>query len=91
MATRRVAKQDITLGGQVIKAGEGIIAATQSGNRDEEIFPDPDTFDMHRKRGKEQALGYGYGDHECVAEGLARVELEVVFCEFSPLLSWGCG
>lgn len=79
MATRRVAKEDITLGDQLIKAGEGIIAATQSGNRDEEVFPDPDTFDMHRKRGGEQALGYGYGDHTCVAEGLARVELEVVF------------
>ncbi|KAL1960857.1 hypothetical protein VTO42DRAFT_5840 [Malbranchea cinnamomea] len=79
LATRRVAKVDITLGGQLIKAGEGIIAATQSGNRDEEVFPDPDKFDMHRKRGNEQALGFGYGDHRCVAEGLARTELEVVF------------
>lgn len=70
------------LGGQLIKAGEGIIAATQSGNRDEDVFPDPDRFDMHRKRGEEQALGYGYGQHRCVAEGLARVELEVVFCEY---------
>ncbi|KAK2799833.1 hypothetical protein FQN50_008354 [Emmonsiellopsis sp. PD_5] len=79
MATRRVAKVDITLGGQEIKAGEGIIAATQSGNRDEEVFPDPDTFNMYRKRGPEKALGYGYGEHTCVAEGLARTELEVVF------------
>ncbi|KAK2804240.1 hypothetical protein FQN51_002329 [Onygenales sp. PD_10] len=79
MATRRVAKVDITLGGQEIKAGEGIIAATQSGNRDEEVFPDPDTFNMYRKRGPEKALGFGYGEHACVAEGLARTELEVVF------------
>ncbi|KAH8913497.1 cytochrome P450 [Atractiella rhizophila] len=50
-----------------------------SGNRDEDIFPDPDTFDLHRKRGKEQALGFGYGQHECVAEWLARAELEIVF------------
>jgi fungal nitric oxide reductase len=64
-----------------IKAGEGIIAATQSGNRDESIFPKPDKFDLHRKRGKEQALGYGYGPHQCVAELLARAELEVVFGE----------
>ncbi len=64
---------------QNIEAGEGIVAATQSGNRDEEVFPDPDRFDMHRKRGKEQALGYGYGQHRCVAELLARAELEVVF------------
>jgi len=79
MATRRVAKVDITLGGRLIKAGEGIIASNQSANRDEDIFPNPDVFDMHRKRGKEEALGYGWGEHRCVAEWLARAELEVVF------------
>lgn len=64
-----------------MKAGEGILAATQSGNRDEDVFPDPDVFDMHRKRGSEQALGFGFGDHQCVAEWLARAELEIVFGE----------
>ncbi|OBT42222.1 hypothetical protein VE00_07730 [Pseudogymnoascus sp. WSF 3629] len=79
LATRRVAKVDITLGGKVIKAGEGIIAATQSGNRDADVFHNPDTFDMYRKRGDESAFGYGYGEHRCVAEWLARTELEIVF------------
>jgi len=79
MATRRVAKVDIELRGQTIKAGEGIIAATQSGNRDEDIFPDPDKFDMHRKRGPEKALGFGCGEHTCIAEHLAKAELEIVF------------
>jgi len=79
MATRRVAKVDIMLGGKLIRAGEGIIASNQSANRDEEVFPNPDVFDMHRKRGSEQALGYGYGVHRCVAELLARAELEIVF------------
>jgi nitric oxide reductase len=79
MATRRVAKVDIWLGAKKIHAGEGIIAATQSGNRDEDIFPDPDTFNMHRIRRSEQAFGYGYGDHRCIAEWLARAELETVF------------
>ncbi|EEP81477.1 cytochrome P450 55A2 [Uncinocarpus reesii 1704] len=79
LATRRVAKVDITLNGQLIKAGEGIIASNQAANRDEDIFPDPDKFDIHRKRGSESALGYGYGDHRCIAEGLSRAELEAVF------------
>ena len=82
MATKRVAKVDIELGGKTIKAGEGIIAATQSGNRDEEVFPNPDVFDMERKRGDEEALGYGWGQHRCVAEWLARAELEIAFGEF---------
>lgn len=64
---------------QLIKAGEGIICSNQSANRDEEIFPDPDTFNMYRKRGSEPALGYGHGEHRCIAEWLARAELEIVF------------
>ncbi|KAK1499326.1 cytochrome P450 55A1 [Colletotrichum cuscutae] len=76
MAMKRVAKEDIILGG---KAGEGIIAANQSGNRDEDVFPDPDVFDMHRTPDPNHALGFGFGPHRCVAEPLARAELETVF------------
>lgn len=81
LATKRVAKVDVVYGGKTIRAGEGMIAATQSGNRDEEVFERPDVFDMQRKRGKEEALGYGWGEHRCVAEGLARAELEIAFGE----------
>jgi len=88
MATRRVAKEDIELGGFTIKAGEGIIAATQSASRDEDIFSDPEKFDILRFVPKEKGgrgedwvkgMGYGWGQHRCVAEGLARRELEAVF------------
>lgn len=83
LATKRVAKEDVLYGGKVIRAGEGIIAATQSGNRDEEVFGETaDEFDMKRERGAEEALGYGWGPHRCVAEWLARAELEIVFGEF---------
>jgi len=81
LATKRVAKEDVVIGGKSIKKGEGIIAATMSGNRDEDVFPNPDVFDMTRKRGEEEALGYGWGEHRCVAEWLARAELEIVFGE----------
>ena len=64
---------------QLIKAGDGVIMANSSGNRDEDIFPSPDDFDMHRPRGAEAALGYGFGAHRCVAEWLARAEMEEVF------------
>ncbi|KAL4876111.1 cytochrome P450 55A2 [Aspergillus karnatakaensis] len=79
LATRRVATVDITLRGQTIKAGEGIIASNQSANRDEDVFPDPDTFDLHRQIDSEKNLAFGFGDHRCVAEALARAELEAVF------------
>ena len=79
LATKRVAKEDVMYGGNTIRKGEGIIAATMSGNRDEDVFPDPDNFDMRRERGSEEALGYGWGEHRCIAEWLARAELEIVF------------
>lgn len=45
---------------------------------------------MFRKRGPEEALGFGYGDHRCIAEMLARAELETVFCKqrFIELVLW---
>ncbi|KAL2024872.1 hypothetical protein VTK56DRAFT_3571 [Thermocarpiscus australiensis] len=79
MAIKRTAKEDVEIGGKVIKAGEGIIASNQSANRDEDVFAEPDKFDMHRKWPKEDALGFGFGDHRCIAEHLARAELTTVF------------
>lgn len=77
--TGRVAIKDIVIGGTLIKAGDGVIAATQSGNRDEAAFPHADTFDIHRKldRAAHKSLAYGHGEHECVAEWVALAELEV--------------
>ncbi|KAL2829348.1 cytochrome P450 55A2 [Aspergillus pseudoustus] len=81
LATRRVAKVDVVISGREIKAGEGIIASNQSANRDADVFadPHPDTFDLHRKTDSEKNLAYGYGDHRCIAEALARAQLEAVF------------
>ncbi|KAJ3078019.1 hypothetical protein HK102_004794 [Quaeritorhiza haematococci] len=78
LATRRVAKEDVQIGGQTIKAGEGVIASNQSANRDETIFPNPDKFDIHRPEANKQ-VGFGYGIHECVAMWLALAEMECVF------------
>jgi len=82
LAMKRTAKVDIELGGQHIKAGEGIIASNQSANRDEDVFTDADTFNMHRQwpEGKDP-LGFGYGEHRCVAEDLAKAELSAVFSQ----------
>lgn len=66
---------------QIIKAGEGLIAANASGNRDEEVFSDPDVFNMHRTPDPNHALGFGFGPHRCIAEPLARAEMELVFCK----------
>ncbi|KAK7211327.1 hypothetical protein V2G26_018505 [Clonostachys chloroleuca] len=79
LAMKRVAKVDIELGGKTIRAGEGVIAANASANRDEDIFPNPDEFDIRRDFAGHDALGFGFGPHRCIAEHLAIAELELAF------------
>lgn len=81
MAIKRTAVTDIELGGKTINAGDGIIASNYSANRDEDVFPNADTFDINRKWGAHDPLGFGFGPHRCIAEYLAKTELEIVFCE----------
>jgi cytochrome P450 len=73
----RVAKEDIELGGTVIKAGDALIALAMTANRDEGTFAEPDEFDV--KRGARHHVAFGYGIHQCLGQNLARTELEVVF------------
>lgn len=73
---------------QMIKAGEEVIASTYSANRDESVFFDPDSFNIHRDCGP--AIGFGYGPHRCIGESLVRATLETVFC-VSLFMSSTCG
>jgi cytochrome P450 len=74
---RRIAKEDIEIGGVVIRAGEGIIIELASANRDPRAFPEPDRLDLFRSPRQHHAFGYGI--HQCVGQQLARVELQVLF------------
>jgi cytochrome P450 len=74
---RRVALADIEIGDQTIRAGDGVIIATDAGNRDEQAFADPERLDIHRDA--RQHVAFGFGVHQCLGQPLARVELQVVF------------
>lgn len=73
----RVATEDVELGGQTIRAGEGIFALVSSANRDETEFPEPDAFDIERAAANHMAFGQGV--HLCLGRHLARLELEIAF------------
>ncbi|KOV61142.1 cytochrome P450 [Streptomyces sp. MMG1121] len=77
MAGLRVVTEDIELHGQVIPAGSGIILPFALLNHDPEVYPDPHRFDVTRAPG--QHFAFGFGPHNCIAQGLARLELEVTF------------
>ncbi|MEV7552885.1 cytochrome P450 [Amycolatopsis sp. NPDC089917] len=74
---RRVAREDLEIGGRLIRAGEGIVAVKSTANRDPSVFPDPGALDVHRKT--RHHLAFGYGRHLCPGAPLARVELQVVY------------
>ncbi|MFI6551321.1 cytochrome P450 [Streptomyces prunicolor] len=75
---RRIAKEDIEIGGEVIRAGEGIIIELFSANRDADVFPEPDLLDLRRVNAR-QHNAFGFGIHQCVGQQLARVELQIVY------------
>ncbi|MER8003959.1 cytochrome P450 [Streptomyces sp. NPDC095613] len=71
----RVATEDVTIGGQLVRAGEALLMNLPAGNRDASFSAAPDTLDPDRNtRGH---LAFGYGTHQCLGQPLARVELQV--------------
>ena len=77
---RRTATRDAVLGGQPIAAGDKVVIFYASANRDETVFPDPDTFDIGRSPNEHVAFGGG-GVHFCLGANLARVEIRALFTE----------
>ncbi|MFD4566066.1 cytochrome P450 [Streptomyces sp. NPDC058467] len=70
----RAATEDVRLDDVTIKAGEGVVLSLSAGNRDEQVFPSPDTLDPHRDARRH--LAFGHGIHQCLGQWLAKVEIE---------------
>ena len=77
---RRTATHDVELGGCPIKEGDKVVMWYVASNRDEDKFPEPDTFDIARTPNDHQAFGAG-GRHFCLGTALARLELKILFEE----------
>ena len=80
----RIATEDLTIGGQLIRAGERVLMNLPAGNWDTEFIKNPETFDIDRNaRGH---LAFGYGVHQCIGANLARVEMQVAFATLARRL-----
>jgi cholest-4-en-3-one 26-monooxygenase len=75
----RTATRDLELHGQKIRENDRLTIWYPSANRDEDVFPDGDTFDVGRT--PNDHLGFGIGPHFCLGANLARLEIRIMFEE----------
>jgi cytochrome P450 len=77
---RRTAVAEYELNGQQILPGDKVVMMYASGNRDAEVFDNPDTFDLTRQPNPHIAFGGG-GLHFCLGNQLAKSMLRSLFRE----------
>jgi cytochrome P450 len=77
---RRTATQDTVLRGKKISAGDKVVMWYASGNRDEEIIDNPNSFNIERDNVRHH-LSFGFGVHRCMGNRLAEMQLRIVWEE----------
>ncbi|WP_018684963.1 cytochrome P450 [Actinokineospora enzanensis] len=70
----RYATEDVLVGDVPVRAGEPVLCAVASANRDEGRFEEPEELRFDRQ--ETQHLGFGHGVHHCLGAPLARLELQ---------------
>jgi cytochrome P450 len=71
----RTVSADFDYRGHAMRRGEKVLLLIGSANRDEEVFPAPDAFDLHRDTSAH--LSFGRGTHFCLGAAVARLEARV--------------
>jgi len=77
----RVVMEDFEAYGVTVPAGAQMLLLIASGNRDAEVFPDPDKFDLTRAMHGHQVLSFSGGPHHCVGHLLARSLASITLSE----------
>ena len=69
----RYATRDVEFGGASIRAGDLVVISIAAANRDRDLFPDPDRYDVTRENARLH-LAFAHGPHVCIGMHLARLE-----------------
>ena len=77
-AFQRTAVSDTELSGVKISAGQRVVMFYRSANFDEEVFDDPNTFNILRDPNPHVGFG-GTGVHFCIGANLARMTIDLIF------------
>ena len=73
--TARTTSREVRVRDTVIPAGKRVFLILGSANRDETVWEDAESFDIHREA--KPHLGFGEGLHGCLGNPLARLETTV--------------
>ena len=76
----RTAVEDIELGGKLIRKGDRVAMWYVSGNRDDEVIANPNSYIIDRERPRNH-LSFGFGVHRCVGNRLAELQLTIIWEE----------
>ena len=82
----RAVTRDVEIRGVPLRAGETLAMWYPSANRDEDVFDDPDRFDIARSPNDHLAFG-GFGEHYGLGANLARLELRSIYRHLIARLS----
>ena len=74
---RRTVTRDTVLRDVPLSAGDKVVMYYLSANRDEEVFVDPERFDVGREPNDHVSFGGG-GVHHCLGASLARAEIGAI-------------
>jgi cytochrome P450 len=77
----RVTRQPVTVQGVDIEAGQRVLLLIGSANRDEDVFEDPETYDLDRNT--QNLISFGGGRHFCMGAALARMEARIALTELT--------
>lgn len=78
---RRTCTEDTEIHGQPIAAGEKVVMCYTAANRDEDVFQHPERLDIRRDNARAH-LAFGWGEHMCAGNMLARLQIRTAILAF---------
>ena len=77
LVAMRTVTADVEIGGQLLRAGEGVVPLLAAANHDDTVFASPGRFCPAERSGGH--IGFGYGVHQCLGQNLVRAEMRTAF------------
>ncbi|MFC4052843.1 cytochrome P450 [Actinomadura syzygii] len=84
-ALARTSTEDVELHGTTIPADARVLLLVGAANRDPDVFPEPESFDLDRDTGA--SLAFGNGRHHCLGANLGRLEARLALNEITSIVA----